>query len=177
MRNTLQDRLIAIGAAMAALPFAIFSLPWAHKAIEDALQSSPLAHLTLEACLNVLWAFIALGVFVRWITLRNGGRRSQLSGFVSLTFVLALLFPAISANDDLAQFELINDAKTSQSITVDLKNQIQLFNSPVAFRPPVASAGVLTSFSPLHVELIESAHAPSAVILGDSTANHSPPLC
>jgi hypothetical protein len=177
VRNLVQDRLIAIGAVIAALPFLICSVPWAHKAIEDVLQLCPMAHLTLEACLNVLWALIALGAFVRWIALRNSGRRSRLSGFISLTFVLALLFPVISANDDLAQFDLINDAKTSQSITVDLKNHIQLSNSPVALRPPVASDAVLTSFSPLHVELIESAHPPGAVILGDSTANHSPPLC
>ncbi len=58
--------------------------------------------------------------------MRNLGRRSRVSGFVSLFFVLVLLFPVVSANDDLAQFELINDAKTSQSIVVDLKSHIQI---------------------------------------------------
>ncbi len=176
MRNIVQDRLIVIGGVIAALPFVICSVPWAHKAIEDVLQLCPLAHVTLEASLNVLWMLIALGALVRWMALRNRGRHSRFSAFVSLTFVLALLFPVISANDDLAQFELINDAKTSQSIVVDLKSHIQLSNSPSALAVPGALAVASPFFSPLRVELMVAAHAPSALILGDNTGNHSPPL-
>ncbi len=177
MRNNVQDRLIVIGAVIAAVPFVICSVLWGDQAITDVLQLCPLAHLTLEACLNVLWASIVLGAFVRWIALRSSGRRSGISGFISLTFALVLLFPVVSANDDLAQFDFINDVKTSQSIAGDLKSDIQSCHSPAALGAPVALAAALPSFSALRIELIEVAHAPSALILGDNTGNHSPPSC
>ena len=177
MRNNVQNRLIVIGAVVAALPFVICSVPWGHKAITYVLQPCPMAHLTLETCLNVLWASIVLGAFVCWIMLRSSGRRSGISGFISLTFALVLLFPVISANDDLAQFDLINDVKTSQSMAGDLKSDIQLSHSPGALAVPVALAAALQFFFALRIELIEVAHAPSALILGDNTGNHSPPSC
>jgi hypothetical protein len=177
VRNAAKDRLIVIGAVFATLPLAISSVPWTHKTAERLLDLCPRAHVTLEASLNMLWVVLAVGAFTHWTA--PGSRLAwRSSGLISLVFVLALLFPVISADDDLARLDLINDAKTSQAITLDLKSHSQPATSAVLLNPPalLASAFVVSLFP--HFELVfEPARGLSVATPGATTGNHSPPLC
>jgi hypothetical protein len=177
VRNAAKDRLIVIGAVFATLPLAISSVPWTHKTAERLLDLCPRAHVTLEASLNVLWVVLAVGAFARW-TAPGSRLPCRSSGLVSLVFVLALLFPVISADDDLAHLELINDAKTSQAITLDLKSHSEPATSAAALNPSalLAPAFVVSLFP--HFELVfEPARGLGVATPGATTGNHSPPLC
>ena len=164
MRNPVKDRLIITALVLAALPFVKGSVAW--------------AHVTLEMSLNLLWVLLALGAFVHWVA--PGGKRRRLHppGLVSLVFVLSLLFPVISANDDLLQLDLINDAQTSQCITTSLKSAKQLPGSAGLPCSPAAAAVNVHSFLPLTSEFVfQPVHAACVAIPGEATGNHSPPLC
>jgi hypothetical protein len=178
VHKAVKDRLIISGVIIASLLFAICSVAWAHAALEASLDLSPWAHMTLEASLNLLWLLLAIGALAHCVG--PGGRRcrAHLPGLISLVFIFSLLFPVISANDDLAQLELINDAKTSQSITTSLKSDKQLPRSAGLLGSPAALAVQLASFLPVASEFV-SEPAPAAVSVatpGDTTGNHSPPL-
>jgi hypothetical protein len=178
VRKVVKDRLIISGVALAAVPLVIYSVPWTHTTIEAALNLRPWVHTTLEASLNLLWVLLTIGAFVHWAVPGSNRHRTQLSGLVSLVFVLALLFPVISANDDLAQLDLINDAKTSQLITASLENNKQLPCSAGVLGLPAAAASQLAPSFLLISEIIpEPAHLVSVATPGDTTGNHSPPLC
>jgi hypothetical protein len=177
VRNATKDRLIISGVVLAALPFVISSVPWTHTTVERSLHLCPWAHMTLEASLNVLWVVLAVGAFVHWTAPASSRLRSRLSRLISLVFVLALLFPVISADDDLAQLDLINDAKTSQAITLDLKSHSQPATAaPLNPLALPASAFVVSLFP--HFELVFApARGLSVATPGATTGNHSPPLC
>ena len=164
VQNAGKDRLAITGLVLAVLPLVICSVAG--------------AYVTLEAFLNFLWVLLAFGAFVHWVAPGERRRRVHPSGLVGLVFVLSLLFPVISANDDLAQLDLINDAKTSLSIVSKLKSEKQL---PGSDRPPDSLAAVtfqLASSLPLTSEFVsEPIHAAYVEILGDVTGNRSPPLC
>ena len=178
VRKVVKDRLIVSGLALAAVPLVIYSVPWTHTAVEAALDLRPWVHMTLEASLDLLWVLLTVGAFVHWAAPRGNRRRTQLSGLVSLVFVLSLLFPVISANDDLAQLDLINDAKTSQLITASLKSNKQLSGSAGLLALPVAAAYQLAPSLSLASEFIPEPARPASVATpGDTTGNHSPPLC
>jgi hypothetical protein len=177
VRNAVTDRLTICGLALAAAPLVIYSVPWTHVAVEAALNLRPWAHITLEVSLNLLWVLLTVGAFVHWAAPGSSRRRTQLSGIVSLVFVLSLLFPVISAHDDLAQLDLINDAKTSQLIIASLESNKQLPGSAGVLGLPAAAASQLAPSLPLASEFIpEPAHPASVATPGDTTGNHSPPL-
>lgn len=167
MRNPLKDRLIITALVFAALPFVKGPVAW--------------AHVTLEASLNLLWVLLAFGAFVRWVA--PGGRRYRLHppGLISLVFVLLLLFPVISANDDLVQLDLINDAHTSQCTTTSLKNDKQLTGWAGLLGSPAVPAVKVHSFLPflpLTSDFVfEPVPAAWVAIPGNATGNHSPPIC
>lgn len=177
MRNTAKDRLLPGGLALAVLPIVVCSVPWIHETLEEALGSCPWAHLTLEAVLNLLWLLLAVTAFARWVSPKSGRRRAHLPGLVGLIFILALLFPVISADDDLAEWQLINDAKTAQSVSADSKSGKQLprpAGSPgwvAALAPQPAFSLALTAESVSATILVTSVATP-----GGATGNHSPPL-
>ena len=178
MRNAVKDRLTISGVALAAVPLVIYSVPWTHTAVEAALDLRPWVHMTLEASLNVLWVLLTVGAFVHWVAPDGSRRRTQLSGLVSLVFVLSLLFPVISANDDLAQLDLINDAKTSQLITAGLESNKQLPGSAILLGLPAALVSQSVPSFLLASEFIPEPARPASVATpGDTTGNHSPPLC
>lgn len=177
MRNATKDRLIISGVVLAALPLTIASVPWTHKTAERLLDLYPWAHVTLEASLNMLWVVLAVGAFAHW-TAPGSRLPCRSSGLISLVFVLALLFPVISADDDLARLDLINDIKTSHAITLNLESHSQPVSSapPLTFPALLASAFVVSLF--LHFELVfEPARGLSVATPGATTGNHSPPLC
>lgn len=179
VRNTTKDRLVIGGLMLVALPIVISSLPWAHRAFEAWLDLRRWAHVTIES-LNLLWLFVALAAFFQWVSPRIKSYRNRLplSGLVSLIFALALLFPVISANDDVAELELINDAVTSRSLATVFKSDKQLHT--VAGLPD-ALPGTLSQFTfsvSLDSEFVaEPAFTLSVAIPGETTGNHSPPLC
>jgi hypothetical protein len=180
VRKSVRDRLIISGVIVGTLLFANCSVAWAHAALEASLDLSPWAHMTLEASLNLLWLLLAIGALAPCVGPGGSKCRAHLPGLISLVFIFSLLFPVISANDDLAQLELINDAKTSQSITTSLKSDKQLPRSAGLLGSPRAALAVqLASFLPGASESV-SEPAPAAVSVatpGDTTGNHSPPLC
>ena len=177
VRKAVKDRLIIIGAIAAALVFAICFVAWAHTAVEASLDLSPWAHMTLEASLNALWLLLAIGVLAHWVGSDGSRCHTHLPGLISLVFILSLLFPVISANDDLAQLDLINNAKTSLSITTSLKDQKQVHTAGLLDQS-VSLAGPSACFLPVTAELVsESARPTSVATPGEATGNHSTPLC
>jgi hypothetical protein len=173
-----KQRLIITGLIVPALPLVICSVPWAHAILDASLNVYPWAHVTLEASLNLLWAMLAVTTFLHWVAPNRRKCRTHWAGLVSLIFVLALLFPLISANDDLAQLDLINDAHTSQAITTSLKSDKHPADWAGVLALPATSNSVTGFCFPLASESVsEPAHAASVVAPGDTTGNHSPPLC
>lgn len=178
VRNSAKDRLIAGGLVLAALPCVVWSVPRIHEALEASLNLGPRAHVTLEAWLNLLWALLAVVAFLQWVAPEGRKRHIQLSGLVNLVFALTLLFPVISANDDLAELDLINDAKTAQSVTASFKSDKHQPDPAGLLGPPAASASGSSSAVPLTSESVsEPAGGASVATPGDTTGNHSPPLC
>ncbi len=165
-----------MGALLVAIsPVVVGSVPWAHHALERFLDFHPGAHVTLEASLNLLWLLLAVAAFLAW-TARNQQRHRRARGFVHLTFVLCLLFPVISADDDLAQVDLINAAGLSRSIAADWDHYKHSSSAAVQHAYPVAphrcdgSPSVAAGFVP------KAAPAAAVAAPGDATGNHSPPF-
>jgi len=164
VQNAGKDRLASRGLVLAVLPLVICSVAG--------------AYVTLEALLNLLWVLLAFGVFAKWIASGYGGHRLYSPRLVSLVFVLSLLFPVISANDDEMQMDLINDAQTSRCIITSLKIDKQLPGSARLLSLPIVPAVKGYSFLPLTLESVfEPVHAACVAIPGDATGNHSPPFC
>lgn len=175
MRIAVKDRLL-LGALLIAIVLVVVgSVPWSHHALEQLLDLHPGAHITLEASLNVLWLLLAVGAFSAW-TARNERRRRYAHGFVHLIFVFCLLFPVISADDDLAQLDLINDVHLSRSIVADLDHHKHPPSSALQHACPVAPHH--GDVSPLLAFGFAPATAPAAAVAapGGATGNHSPPI-
>jgi len=176
VRKAVKDRLTTAGLAVGALLLVIYLVGWAHTTLEASLNLRPSVHLTLEASLNLLWLLLAMGAFAHWLAPGGSRRSTHLAELVTLVFVLSLLFPVISANDDLA-LDLINDAKTSQSM-VSTQGEKQLRGSAGLLGSPAALAAQLDSALPAAFEFISThVRAASVATPGDATGNHSPPLC
>lgn len=175
VRNAVNSRIIMAVATTAALPIAISSVPSAHTAFDAWLNLRPCVHVTLEASLNLLWLLLAVTLFLRWAS--TAKHPCRVSGSLSLLFGLALLFPVISANDDVAELELINDAMTAQSFTTVFKNDKQITAS--AELSATAPQPLPVAISPiLALDLITAPPATISVSApGETTGNHSPPLC
>jgi len=133
--------------------------------------------MTLEASLNLLWLLLAIYALAHWVGPGASRRRAHLPGLISLVFILSLLFPVISANDDLAQPDLINNAKTSLSIATSLKNGNQLHSAGLPDWS-AALAGLSSCFLRVTSEFVPEPTRPASVATpGEATGNHSPPLC
>jgi hypothetical protein len=177
VRHLVKDRLITTGLALAALLLLICSVGWAHTTVEASLNMRPWAHMTLEASLNLLWLLLAASAFAQWGVSDNSRRSTHLSGLVTLVFAVSLLFPVISASDDLAQMQLINDARTSQSTITNIKCDKKLPASAGLLSSPAALPVQLASFAPAALGFVfEPGRAANVASPGGATGNHSPPL-
>ena len=58
--------------------------------------------------LNCIWALLSLWMFIHWLWRSSAGKSAGRLGLCGLVCTLALLFPVISANDDLLQREFWN---------------------------------------------------------------------
>jgi hypothetical protein len=176
VRHLIRDRLITTALALATLLSFICCVGWAHTTVEASLKLRPWVHTTLEASLNLLWLLLAASAFAHWAAL-DSRRCTRLSGLVTLVFTVSLLFPVISANDDVAQMQLINDAKTSQSTFTNIKCDKKLPASAGLLGSPAALAVQLASFAPAALEFVfEPARVANVASPGGATGNHSPPL-
>jgi hypothetical protein len=175
VRKVAKDRLIIGGVLITILPLAVSPVPWVHKAFDEWFELWPWVHLTLEASLNLLWVLLSLIALVRSPSATRNRRRPF--AVVTLIFVLALLFPVISANDDVAQQELINDAMSAKSISATFKADKQRHSCvEVAVAPPGDSP--CATFAPCAAEFTpQPASNQSVATPGETTGNHSPPTC
>ena len=177
VRRVAKDRLIIGGVLIAILPLTLSTVPWVHQAFDEWFELRPWAHLTVEASLNLLWVLLSLIAVLRWSSPSGRRNRRRLFALVTLIFVLALLFPVISANDDLAQQELINDAMTAKSLSATFKADKQPHScGEVAAARPTASSCLVYAHGA--AEFIPQAASNQSVARpGETTGNHSPPIC
>jgi len=174
VRKAVKDRLTTAGLAVGALLLVIYLVGWAHTTLEASLNLRPSVHLTLEASLNLLWLLLAVGAFAHWLGLGSSRRCTHPLGLVTLVFVLSLLFPVISANDDF--LDLINDARTSQSMVSKLQSEKLLRSPGQLLGSQVVLAVQLASSLPATSEFVsEPVCAARVAAPGDATGNHSPP--
>ncbi len=134
-------------------------------------------HLGLEPRLNVLWALLAVGALGHWMYRRGSTCRLHPPELVGLIFVLSLLFPVISANDDLLQQEAIHETPASQCLVAGLNTERQLSSSPSSRVVSLALAA--PQFSPLlfnFERVAEIAPPPHDAPAIRASGNHSPPL-
>ncbi len=169
-----KDRVVVGGFVLAALPIVIASFPWIHSAFDAWLDLRPNLHLDFEL-LNLAWLALGVTAFLRWLSPKRKSCARRLSSLISLIFALALLFPVISANDDVAEFELINDATTSQSLARVVQSDKQLHSSLLLADTAQATRFAFYLF--LTTESIWQPTSSSTVSTpGEATGNHSPPL-
>ncbi len=132
---------------------------------------------SLEDALNGLWAMLALAAFAGWVLREQPRRHGRQLQLVSLVFVLALLFPIISANDDFALQEFAEDVSNTQSVAIVLKSD---HAQPSTAQAPVPAAVVPGPIPALTLGLRELvSDAVGAAILPrlrHARGNHSPPL-
>ena len=161
---------------LAAAACAAFSVPWTHHAIESLLDLHPWAHATLETSLNLVWLALAVSALAQRASAAGRRRPRAVSGLVSLAFVLFLLFPVVSASDDLAQLALINDTKGTRA-TADRTAEDKPATRLAAHVTMPASLPVHLGLSlPSISEFLPETLDPRGVgTPGDTTGNHSPP--
>ncbi len=169
--RSFSDRERLFLSSVLLLPVPVFALP-------NLLPG----HLGFEPRLNVLWTLLAAGTLGHWMYRRMYRRgstcRLHLPELVGLIFVLSLLFPVISANDDLLQQEAINETPASQCVVAgaDTERQLSSASSSRVFSPAL----VAPQFSLLlfrFEQVAEIAPAPHDAPASRASGNHSPPSC
>ncbi len=160
MRRSHRDSLILRGVvAVAALALATYA--------------RACIGLRLETLLNLGWSALALGAGTDWC-LRSRSQRARLTQLLSLTFVLALLFPVISANDDVLL--LADDTSTSQSAVISLEKDKRSTGLALAATVPTLVAAQLSHFLFCILASVPEFLAPLGPSAGvHATGNHSPP--
>ncbi len=132
------------------------------------------AHASLGDSLDLLWILLTGGVFAHWILRRRPGSQPGTRELLSLTLALALLFPVISADDDLFLFDLPSDAQCLFAGPEKEKH------AAVAAKPHMPAA-ITAPYVPTllySLDLVpESGRVATLVLSSHATGNHSPPLC
>jgi NADH:ubiquinone oxidoreductase subunit 4 (subunit M) len=90
----------------------------------------------MELLLNLVWIALASGAFLIFLRRQHRSRRKRISGarsLLALSFVLLLLFPIVSASDDLhpTQAVLEEATKRVQQLIVPLHSSSDGFVVPV----------------------------------------------
>lgn len=131
--------------------------------------------LSPEFFLNVVWFLAAIGAGVVLLPrMSQAGNRRTLA-LASLICLFALLFPVVSADDDRAQQELLNDATISQMMVKSLDSVKQ---TPVCRAKWSVSVAPLAVAAELEAEVGEADHGfVMSAGFFDSPAIHSPPCC
>ncbi len=177
VRRVVRERLTISGMVLAFVVSTVCFVPWI-RIIFGEYEARSWACITPEGSLNLVWLTLAAGALTPCITPTRGKRVVNASTVVSVMFILVLLFPVMSASDDLAQWDLINDVGDSQGIAAVVKNDRQISTDA---RSPSLPA-VLWSYSahflsPVFEVVSEPARPASLVTPSTATGNHSPPFC
>ncbi len=126
-----------------------------------------------DVVLNLAWLSLCLTTVLAWCVFSRAREHQQ--AVVAILCMLVLLFPVISAADDVAEQAVIYDLSPS-SLTVNNSKQIKQLVGPVL---PAARAGHGLAH-PLREAVGESVQADSAVpgillLPSFSSGIHSPP--
>ncbi len=131
----------------------------------------------LEPRLNVLWALLAMGALAHW-WYRRCRSHFHFPELVGLIFILSLLFPVISANDDLLRQQATDESSMSQYLAAGLETEKHL--AVAASSRSFSPALVAPQFSPVLLgfefvaEIFPVPHDAPAI---RASGNHSPPFC
>ncbi len=127
----------------------------------------------MELLLNLAWLLLALPAFWLWRGARTGRKYSSLQCLLALGCVLVVLFPVISATDDLhaMRCEMEESPASKRSVRQAGQDKASLWNSRLQTLPAVLPS--VTSFAPsdehselpLHVDF-SVPRSPSAFAAG-----------
>ncbi len=129
--------------------------------------------LSIDAGLNLIWAVLSLGVLLCWNAEWNSGGRRAL---VAILCVLVLLFPAISAADDVSEQALTYDAASS-SLSGSNGKEIKQLVAPVP-AAALPARGLILRLYEASGDGLQSSPASShlsSLLLASSSGIHSPP--
>lgn len=127
---------------------------------------------SIDAGLNLMWVVLSLGVLLCWNAEWNRESRRAL---VAILCVLVLLFPAISAADDVAELALMCDGTPSP---LSFKNGKEIKHIVVpAPQAAQAAPGPFARFCELIGNGPVTPHATrhTSLLLTSSSGIHSPP--
>ena len=130
------------------------------------------ARASLWDTLDIVWFLLAYGAFAHWALCSRETRR-PLPELLSLGLLMVLLFPVISADDDLLVFRVPNEKQSTISAPEEQKQAAavaRLYSSPA----------VISSLFPAWFATVDLVAEPPtafpAAPAGHATGNHSPPL-
>lgn len=129
--------------------------------------------LFIDAGLNLTWAVVSLTVLLCW---RAEWTRQHRQAVVAILSILVLLFPAISAADDLAEHTMIYDLSPS-SLTLKNANEFNQVVTP-ALLTCQPGHGLAPSLQEAIGDSLGSESPGSRiliVLLGSASGIHSPP--
>ena len=121
----------------------------------------------MELLLNLLWLMLALPAFLIWRRqsgcAQSSDKQCHSRAFVLLVCLLALLFPVVSASDDLhpisAEIEESGPSKRVVRHSQGFSSPAYSHDSGVArlahvpsFRPEVGVRGTISEYQPIHAE-------------------------
>ncbi len=123
--------------------------------------------------LDALWLLLTV-VFLGYGIFRRDRRSSCGRELLSLTVALVLIFPIISAADDLLLFSVPDGAQAAVSDVAKPRqaSTVAHLDSPVA----AVTSQPVAHFSSWYLEL-ESSPTRLITAIAHATGNHSPPLC
>lgn len=131
------------------------------------------AHASLGDSLDLLWLLLTAGVFAHWILRRRPDNQPGIRELLSLTIALALLFPVISADDDLFLFELPSDTQCLFSAPEKEKRAAVVAKLHLPAVMPTMFFSILLRT----LELVPGPGGMATLALSShATGNHSPPL-
>ena len=120
--------------------------------------------------LNCIWVVLSLWMFVHWRTRSSAGNSCR-AGLCGLVCLLTLLFPVISANDDLMQCDLW-DAPVSPLLKALTKPQVGYENGAAlvcgASTEPLLSSPVCAFVAPESTSIVP-------LLFCSSVSDRSPP--
>jgi hypothetical protein len=127
---------------------------------------------SIDAGLNLTWAMLSLGVLLCWRAEWIQGSRRTL---VAILCVVVLLFPVISAADDLTEVAQMYDLSVSP-LSVRSGNEIKQVVAPA----PQASQPVHGAVAGLFYAIVDAVQSQSVLgdfclLLTSSSGIHSPP--
>ncbi len=133
----------------------------------------------LELLLNIVWVLVVTASLLLWRRFSSASEHCSsrpLTALVALVCILVLLFPVISATDDLhvAEFAMEDSGrKVLRHLLPDTSSGIQ--GSHAAFAPPVPLFCLATPPAPTVVPVRQQSQLFSTSSYRDSVSDRAPP--